>query len=673
MKFLVVLLVLVGFFGIAYAENPFFDNYEKSQTVLVGKVLSHQQRPNEILYEIQVEDYYKNPQSAKVISVFGSRPEGNNPYMFEIGDRLFLYIDKRDGVHVMQDDSFKLDYSCDASGFIPQTHEFTRGSPVVEFPRFSDADSSGIYKIGKNMQIRYTAYNYNPLVEHATVTLKVSGKYQNSTIFSDQKKVTVPACNGSVPLEWNFTPQKADDYVARIFVISQYDTPRFVANFDLPYVESGFSARENISSKSLDKTAYLIIESPLKQFKSGVSIEKIQCIEGLVLVTKSMDSFPACVKPETKTKLIQRGWIEIELSVDKIDKKVSLGDQTIILSEGIDDLDSGTSFNPIYKKIILDTNNIVTWFNAKQKPVHIQSDESLFDEVILPNESFSYTFDSVGIHRYHDPENWKRGVIFASTSDIELANLRPAKLLEKNQDEIAKTIMRAANKEDEITKVRLNNTIINAYTAKSGADIIVPDSCFGTLSEYCAIEYRYGLTKWFYLQSVDEALDLAKRFMNEIGYNLDGTEWIDSVDYGNYIQVKIQQRIQGWIVSNQIVSFTFFKDNADFSFGRWYDDITGYRFEQSQYDAEAIAKEYMQKEVTNSDLAKFKYAIQETGQAQVIIFDDKPAYVIPVSFKSTLNQKFENSHCGFPEYFTQLVIIDGISGTVLGLDQPGCE
>jgi len=47
--------------------------------------------------------------------------------------------------------------------------------------------------------------------------------------------------------------------------------------------------------------------SPLQQFKSGISIDKIQCKEGLVLVTK-YDNSPACVTSQTKTKLIERGW-----------------------------------------------------------------------------------------------------------------------------------------------------------------------------------------------------------------------------------------------------------------------------------------------------------------------------------------------------------------------------
>lgn len=47
--------------------------------------------------------------------------------------------------------------------------------------------------------------------------------------------------------------------------------------------------------------------SPLKQYKSGVSINEIQCKENFVLIQK-YDGTPACVNPESLTKLIERGW-----------------------------------------------------------------------------------------------------------------------------------------------------------------------------------------------------------------------------------------------------------------------------------------------------------------------------------------------------------------------------
>ncbi len=47
--------------------------------------------------------------------------------------------------------------------------------------------------------------------------------------------------------------------------------------------------------------------SPLDQFKSGKKISEIQCKFNLRLIEK-INGTPACVTPETKIKLIERGW-----------------------------------------------------------------------------------------------------------------------------------------------------------------------------------------------------------------------------------------------------------------------------------------------------------------------------------------------------------------------------
>lgn len=47
--------------------------------------------------------------------------------------------------------------------------------------------------------------------------------------------------------------------------------------------------------------------SPLEQFKAGITLDLISCNENHVLVLK-FDKTPACVKLQTKEKLIQRGW-----------------------------------------------------------------------------------------------------------------------------------------------------------------------------------------------------------------------------------------------------------------------------------------------------------------------------------------------------------------------------
>ncbi|MGI0041280.1 MAG: dienelactone hydrolase family protein [Nitrosopumilaceae archaeon] len=48
--------------------------------------------------------------------------------------------------------------------------------------------------------------------------------------------------------------------------------------------------------------------SPLAQSKAGIPIEKIVCQEGLQIVMKKTDGKPACIKPSSAAKLIERGW-----------------------------------------------------------------------------------------------------------------------------------------------------------------------------------------------------------------------------------------------------------------------------------------------------------------------------------------------------------------------------
>lgn len=49
-------------------------------------------------------------------------------------------------------------------------------------------------------------------------------------------------------------------------------------------------------------------QSPLKQFKSGILYGDIQCKSGLGLVVKTTNRHFACVKPESISKLFERGW-----------------------------------------------------------------------------------------------------------------------------------------------------------------------------------------------------------------------------------------------------------------------------------------------------------------------------------------------------------------------------
>jgi thiol-disulfide isomerase/thioredoxin len=50
------------------------------------------------------------------------------------------------------------------------------------------------------------------------------------------------------------------------------------------------------------------VESPAMQLKHGVMYYDVKCNNGFVLVLKSTDNSPACVKPSTVETLVERGW-----------------------------------------------------------------------------------------------------------------------------------------------------------------------------------------------------------------------------------------------------------------------------------------------------------------------------------------------------------------------------
>jgi len=52
--------------------------------------------------------------------------------------------------------------------------------------------------------------------------------------------------------------------------------------------------------------------SPKKQGEIGIKPQNIVCKEGLELIFKSTDGSPACVKPSTAEKLLERGWAIIK-------------------------------------------------------------------------------------------------------------------------------------------------------------------------------------------------------------------------------------------------------------------------------------------------------------------------------------------------------------------------
>jgi len=63
----------------------------------------------------------------------------------------------------------------------------------------------------------------------------------------------------------------------------------------------------NVTGTEPIPSSHPSIDPPLKQFKSGIALKDIVCRHSLQIVVKK-DGLPACLKPQTAQKLVERGW-----------------------------------------------------------------------------------------------------------------------------------------------------------------------------------------------------------------------------------------------------------------------------------------------------------------------------------------------------------------------------
>ncbi len=78
--------------------------------------------------------------------------------------------------------------------------------------------------------------------------------------------------------------------------------PRFSSNLNKPELTDGMEI-----DGAIEYPPRKFSMPPLKQLKSGITIDDIQCRKSMILILK-YDGSPACVKPESIPKLIERGW-----------------------------------------------------------------------------------------------------------------------------------------------------------------------------------------------------------------------------------------------------------------------------------------------------------------------------------------------------------------------------
>src|SRR5207249_193611 len=145
-----------------------------------------------------------------------------------------------------------------------------------------------------------------PVTKYATLNFSIKTENDTKHVFNDTKQVTIPACNGKVPVSWEFVPTSEGIYSVYITTSGSIDLGRQLVPFNEPRIGDGFSVSNNPNGDLTEKAVYPI--SPLKQFKENHDAYSVSCGSNLSLVV-SKTNIPACVKDSTARKLWDRGWV----------------------------------------------------------------------------------------------------------------------------------------------------------------------------------------------------------------------------------------------------------------------------------------------------------------------------------------------------------------------------
>lgn len=267
--------------------------------ILLGHVDSVDVRSGEREYTISVSEFVKTPTvfptKDKIKAVgCGEFFEENKVLvgvycrMFEKGQDVMFLLDNQEN-----DDTFKVsNYSFVApnpgcSGMeLLKTRDAKYGlelSQNGENRRFFTDKPIDVTYYARNRQLDDTQYN-------VTVELFMAG---NRTVFAKTFEGTFEECVPAAKLETSFTPIEMGRYGNR--------------------VTTSYGGGEISWGLSIVKKE----TAPMEQYKAHVYPGNVWCKEGLVPAVKtddtprrSYDNMPACVTPETKPKLIERGWTE---------------------------------------------------------------------------------------------------------------------------------------------------------------------------------------------------------------------------------------------------------------------------------------------------------------------------------------------------------------------------
>lgn len=166
-------------------------------------------------------------------------------------------------------------------------------------------------------------------------------------------------------------------------------------------------------------TVTVKIDSPLKQFKSGIPINKIQCNkDNYAILLKPNGDFGGCFSSKSAIKQYSRGWPSPNDSHGYFQKSSSL----VKIIKGASSPEQMQNYTPQNILVVIGINNTITWVNEDDVTSSVTSNkENLFDSgPIKPNNTWTHTFEKNGLYAYHsEPHPWMKGAVIVIPQNLE--------------------------------------------------------------------------------------------------------------------------------------------------------------------------------------------------------------------------------------------------------------
>lgn len=205
---------------------------------------------------------------------------------------------------------------CIQHGSPPQHYSvpIIRGPPAYN-PRILDSSGNAVtgpVKAGQQIQISSLLANGLGCDTPFVYIVQVQDR--------DGRTVSLSWINGTLPAgghldpSQSWTPQYGGTYTAQIFLWQSLENPDALsppASVSIDVVPDATPAQPPYGIlPGTGNGPQAAVPSPLGQFRSGVTTDKIRCADGYVIAVRIHGHEPACVSPDTVPGLVLRGWSE---------------------------------------------------------------------------------------------------------------------------------------------------------------------------------------------------------------------------------------------------------------------------------------------------------------------------------------------------------------------------